>query len=287
MVVRMERKASAAVSAPSRRVTCSAVSRAASRDAERVFMGVTIRLVTDDSAVLGTEYRAFVRSLRNHTIDTIVEVESWWTQDCLPIVSSGGDDPDQQEGPNSKTAAQGVADQWRRVVRPRLWRLVHGHPDPDVREAADFLDKRLLSVIALLDARGSDDRPEEETVVAVHLVHDGFKRLHRAAYHAPFRVNRPKPGYDGACIGNTEPAPGKLGEIIQQLQADGTSHGDLLLGNGIAQAVQTLSNISFLPKEGRRTLFERLLERANSEEPGAEDGSDWPTAYAARNPSRL
>ncbi|WP_280345089.1 hypothetical protein [Nocardia abscessus] len=235
--------------------------------------------MADDAAVLDAEYRAFVRSLHHHTIDTIIEVESWWTQDCLPIVNWGGYDPDHQERTGSKADAGRAEEQWRRVVRPRLWRLVHGHPDPDVRQAADFLDTRLLSVVALLGAQDRHDRSEQGNVVAVHLVHDGFTRLHRAAYHAPFRVDRPEPSYDGVCIGNSEPSPTEFWEIIQQFQAGGTpSQGDLLLGNGLAQAVQKLSDISFLPEQDRRTWFARLLERANSDEPGAEDGSDWPTA---------
>lgn len=227
--------------------------------------------MTDTDAVLNAEYRALIRSLHKEAIETIVAIEGWWTSDCFRIVSLGGYDPDEGGDPDSKAVADAVEEQWRSVVHPRLLTLVHGHPDPDVRDAADFLDKRLWSMILLLDARRRS-RSEDETTVAVHLVHDGFKRLRRAAYHAPFRVNRPAPRYDGVQIGTTEPLPGKLLGMIQQLQADGTlGEGHRLWGRGIPEAVERLSDIFFMPEEDRIAALERLdVEVPTTEEPQPE-----------------
>ena len=33
--------------------------------------------------------------------------------------------------------------------------------------------------------------------LAIDLIHDGLKKLRRAAYHAPFRVHRPEPDWEG------------------------------------------------------------------------------------------
>ncbi len=199
-----------------------------------------------------------IRSLHRETIETIVAVESWWTPACIRIVSLGDYEPDQDEGPDSKSAADAVEEQWRSVVHPRLLTLVHGHPDPDVRDAADFLAKRLWSMILLLDV-GRRSRSEDENTVAVHLVHDGFKRLHRAAYHAPFRISRPAPRYDGLQVGNTEPLPGRLLGMIQQLQSKGAlGDGHPLRGRGIPEAVELLSDIFFMPEEDRNARLNGL-----------------------------
>jgi hypothetical protein len=216
-----------------------------------------LRLVTDTNAVLDAEYRALIRSLHSETIETIVAVETWWTPNCFRIASLGGYDPD-EDGRDPKAAADAIEDQWRKTVHPRMLTLVHGHPDPDVRDAADFLNKRLWSMILLVGTpRGK--RSDDENSVAIHLVHDGFKRLRRAAYHAPFRADRPVPRYDGAPIGNTEPLPGKMLSMIKQLQADGAlEEGDPLWGRGIAEAVEQLSAIFSMPDEARRARLEGL-----------------------------
>jgi hypothetical protein len=36
------------------------------------------------------------------------------------------------------------------------------------------------------------------------VIHDGLKKLRRAAYGAPFRVHRPEPDWEGVSIGNSE-----------------------------------------------------------------------------------
>ena len=222
--------------------------------------------MSDTDPVLDAEYRAFIRSLHKDTIDTILAAETWWTPGCFRIVCLGGYDPD-DEGSDAKAAAKAIEEQWRSVVHPRLMTLVHGHPDPDVRDAADFLVKRLWSMILLLH-RNRGEKEDEDTV-AIHLVHDGFKRVHRAAYHAPFRISRPSPRYDGTSIGNTEPLPGRMLQAIRELQAAGAlKEGHPILGNGIPQAVERLSDILFMPEEGRAALFDRLnVEDPTMEEP--------------------
>lgn len=51
----------------------------------------------------------------------------------------------------------------------------------------------------------------KEATTAIQLAHNGLTELRRAAYHAPFRVERPEPEYDG--IGVVEPLPSQLTDI--------------------------------------------------------------------------
>jgi hypothetical protein len=52
----------------------------------------------------------------------------------------------------------------------------------------------------------------------MQLIHDGFKSLRRAAYHAPFRIHRPEPTYEAVIIGNSEGLPG---DILRRMKERG------------------------------------------------------------------
>lgn len=215
----------------------------------------TLNTVTEAAdPQLDAEYRAFIRAMHKETIDTILAVETWWTPDCFRIVTLGGYSA---EGADSKDVADRIEQEWRRTIYPRLLTLVHGHPDPDVRYAADILATRLWSIIVILvHARRPETGDRDENMVAIHLVHDGFMRLHRAAYHAPFRINRPQPQYDGLAIGNAEPMPHKLLETIRALQDAGVLENDSGIGiRAIPDAVRRLSDILFMPEAERAALF--------------------------------
>ncbi|MCT7293604.1 hypothetical protein RBB84_20010 [Rhodococcus sp. D-6] len=86
-------------------------------------------------------------------------------------------------------------------------------------------------------------------------------------YGGPPTILRPIPGYDGVPIGNTEPLPGRMLRTIRELQDAGVLEtGNSLLGSGIPQAVERLSDIFFLPEEERAALF----EQSNVQDPTAE-----------------
>lgn len=226
----------------------------------------------DSDPQLDAEYRAFIRSLHKDTIDTIIAAEKWW-DDCFRIVSLGGDAAKEAD---SEDSAEAIEADWRQTVRLRILTLINGHPDPDVRFAADILVKRLWSVVLILTRlrRESDRRREEEDTVAIHLVHDGFERLRRAAYHAPFRITRPSPTYDGVPIGNSEPLPGKMLETIKELQAAGVLEPDSgIFSRAIPKAVRQLSDILFMPSDERAAVFERSAVQDPTVEP-AQPGDD-------------
>lgn len=197
---------------------------------------------------LDSEYRAFVRSLHGQAMTAIVELERWWRPDAYRIVALGGYEG---EGRDSQEVAAALEKHWRQVVEPSLQFLVFGHPDPDVRLTADVLVQRTWSVIMIMTgARGAGPMGGDEMSVAIHLFHDGVARLRRAVYHAPFRVERPEPQFEGHVVGNREPLPERFLEMIRELQQSGAIEIDESAGAaGLADAVRQLSSVFFLPAE--------------------------------------
>jgi hypothetical protein len=187
----------------------------------------------DLAATLDAEYRELVRSLHRETIDIIVEFQEWWQG--VRIESDGAvvrgaysvaiilmsresvDDLSEED----QRAAKIAEARWRDTIHPRLSVLINGHPDPDVREAADVLDKRSFDPVSwvLGGSRDSEDGSRhDENGLAIKLVHDGLTELRRAAYYAPFRVRRPDPDWDGVPTGNREGLPG---DILKRMKERG------------------------------------------------------------------
>ena len=59
---------------------------------------------------------------------------------------------------------------------------------------------------------------KEENSLAIKLIHDGLTKLRRAAYHAPFRVHRSEPDWDGVPTGNKE---GMAHDILARMKERG------------------------------------------------------------------
>ncbi|WP_078113919.1 hypothetical protein [Gordonia sp. IITR100] len=239
---------------------------------------------------LDAEYRSFIRSLHQETVNTVLEAESWWRGDTMRIAVLGGYSPEDER--DSKEVSDALEQTWRSTVVPRLHTLVHGHPDPDVRFAADILEKRLWSISMIISRPwdedwldGDDDeRRRAENSVTVHLAHDGFTRLHRAVYHAPFRVTRPSPRYDGIAVGNAEPLPGRILDTIRELQDAGVLEREAppLRGFAIAEAVRRISDIFFMPEDERAALF----KDNNVADPVGDGGDNRPIGFGFRSSSQ-
>lgn len=166
------------------------------------------------SAVLDAEYRELVRSLHRETIDIIIAVESWWIPDNFRVAVSAGGGFELNER-DQKVAANAEAS-WRDLHR-KLAVLINGHPDPDVRQAADILSKRTFAAVMIMTGPLREGRDEENSL-ATQLINDGIIDLRRAAYHAPFRVHRPEPEWDGVPTGNKE---GMTGDILNRMKERG------------------------------------------------------------------
>jgi Type III restriction enzyme, res subunit/Type I restriction enzyme R protein N terminus (HSDR_N) len=101
-----------------------------------------------------------------------------------------------------------IQDVLQNEIQPKLNILAFGHPDPDVRRAADVLGGRLQGVVFYYDVIHAKRKEGEHATTAIQLAHSGMKKLRKAAYHAPFRIERPEPEYDG--IGIVEPLASQL-----------------------------------------------------------------------------
>ncbi|ORW32256.1 hypothetical protein AWB91_12430 [Mycobacterium paraense] len=179
------------------------------------------------SATLDAEYRELVRSLHRETIDIIVEFQEWW--DGVRIEDDGtvvrgafsvavflmSRESAEDLNEEDQRAAKIAEARWRDTIHPRLSILINGHPDPDVREAADVLNKRSFEPIMMLNGT---PRSDEVNGLAIKLIHDGLTALRRAAYYAPFRIHRPEPDWDGVPTGNAEGLPG---DILKRMQERG------------------------------------------------------------------
>lgn len=174
---------------------------------------------------LDAEYRELVRSLHRETIDIVVEFQEWWQgvriEDDGTVVRGAfavavfamsresTEDLSQEDQHAAKVAER----RWRDTIHPRLSILINGHPDPDVREAADVLAKRSFEPMIMMHGNPKGD---EVNGLAIQLIHDGLTRLRRAAYYAPYRVHRPEPDWDGVPTGNAEGMPGDILKRIQE-----------------------------------------------------------------------
>lgn len=156
-----------------------------------------------DSLVLDAEYRAFVKALHPATVQAVVEIQVWWSEKLFPSVAviSGGD-----EGPPPQYTEEELDREFRLVIGPVVIGLINGHPDPDVRETADFLHSRLVGALFYMNPKRAARQDGRESTIAVQRVHAGLSSLRKAVYQAPFRVHRPTgPAWDGVPVGNGEP----------------------------------------------------------------------------------
>lgn len=169
-----------------------------------------------ENDVLDAEYRAFVRQLHQQTIEIVAEVDRYWMRVLFPEVThfSAGvfdreyDEAEQKEVWDRAMELQRVL---QNEVEPRLNVLAFGHPDPDVRRAANVFGRRMQGVVFYHDVLRAKRKDGKEVTTAIQLAHSGLTELRRAAYHAPFRIERPNPEYDG--IGVVEPLPSQLTDI--------------------------------------------------------------------------
>jgi hypothetical protein len=171
-----------------------------------------------ESDVLDAEYRAFVRQLHEQTIGIVSEIDRYWDRELFPEVlffTSGVFDREYDEAERKEASDRGMEIQTKlqNEVLPKLNILAFGHPDPDVRRAADVLGRRMQGVVFYHDVIRARRKDGKNATTAVHLAHSGLTDLRKAAYHAPFRFDRPEPEYDG--IGIVEPMASQLTDVPQ------------------------------------------------------------------------
>ena len=170
---------------------------------------------------LAAEYRAFVRQLHKQTIGIVAEVSRYWLQELSPKIVEFTSGVFDQEDDEAEAERSEIADRAGKLqhrlqneIEPRLNILAYGHPDPDVRRAADVFVGRLNGVLLYHNFIRAKRKEGKSASTAVNLAHSGLRDLRRAAYHAPFRIDRPEPEYDG--VGVVEPLASELTDIPER-----------------------------------------------------------------------
>ncbi|MEN4399380.1 hypothetical protein ACNQR7_26990 [Mycolicibacterium senegalense] len=169
-----------------------------------------------DQNVLDAEYRAFVRQLHEQTIAIVSEVDRYWHRELfveVALFTSGVFDReyDEAEQKEIRDRATELQNKLQNEILPQLNILAFGHPDPDLRRAANVMGGRMQNVVFYHDAIRAKRKDGKHATTAIQLAHKGITELRKLAYHAPFRVNRPEPEYDG--IGVVEPLPSQLTDV--------------------------------------------------------------------------
>lgn len=145
-----------------------------------------------DSEVLAAEYRAFVRALHPASIKVLVAIDVFWLDQVYPLIRPETD----KEAP-ARPVTNELYGEFARIARPELLTLATGHPDPDVRAAAEALMIALERVVV----SHIGDRPSDpEGTALIVAVLDYLRALRRAVYRAPFRIERPTPVFDGELL---------------------------------------------------------------------------------------
>jgi hypothetical protein len=172
--------------------------------------------MSENGDILDAEYRAFVRQLHEQTIKIVAEVDRYWMRELYREVGNFSADAlereyDEGERKEVWDRCMVLQDRLQNEILPQLNVLAYGHPDPDVRRAADVLGQRLQGVVFYYDVIHAKRREGAHATTAIQLAHKGMAELRKAAYHAPFRVDRPAPEYDGLGVG--EPLASKLTDV--------------------------------------------------------------------------
>lgn len=154
-----------------------------------------MHLVQTKTAVRA-ERRAFVRELHAETVRLVVDLD-------LFVRSLRGDAIAGPigESKDRRSPRTIVDEDWEDDLLKRLRQVEYGHPDPDVRDAAEQVDDDMWMYITMavsaLEVLGRRPRTLEERSKVVSAIDAGMKGLRQAVYAAPHR-QVPKIRYDGS-----------------------------------------------------------------------------------------
>lgn len=154
-----------------------------------------------DSEVLAAEYRAFIKTLHPAAIQALVAVEGFWANRVYPFI------PREDEDPLTNPEVTERILQFEREVKPQLMTLVCGHPDPDVRDASETLLRRMNAAIYYLDPDNLKLVADSKLEKVIADMVDSLQDLRRTLYHAPFRIERPEPRFNGDLIEDSAMLP--------------------------------------------------------------------------------
>ena len=142
------------------------------------------------------ERRAFVRELHSDTVDLVVDLDLF-VRSLRSAVITGTTSEEHREQTKEIIESRWEGDLLRRVRRARF-----GHPDPDVRRAAEHLDDVMWPFV--VTASSPDQEPdsfpptktEEERRTVKEDIEQALVELRRSVYAAPHR-DVPEIDYSG------------------------------------------------------------------------------------------
>lgn len=133
------------------------------------------------------ERRQFVRELHRETVDLVVDLDLWARSLRASAVAGATDADDVAQ------AEEIIQSGWERDLLRRVRRARFGHPDPDVRDAAEAVDDEIwpFIIMARSPEKESGSFPPTKTPEArqrvVKSLDGAMVELRRATYAAPHR----------------------------------------------------------------------------------------------------
>jgi hypothetical protein len=161
------------------------------------------------------ERREFVRRLHAETVDMVVDLDLFVRSIRAAAVAGPDDQKELAE------VEANIESRWERDLLRRVRRARFGHPDPDVREAAEAIDDEMWPYLVMARSRHQElhtvPRPKtsEQRSDAVKAVERSMVKLRRAVYSAPHR-DVPNIRYSGDDI------PSRLSRSIAQEDSGAT-----------------------------------------------------------------
>lgn len=142
------------------------------------------------------ERRAWVRSLHSETVDVVADMDLFIRSIRAAAVAGPGAFLSREE------IKAKVDEKWEGDLLKRIRRLKFGHPDPDVRDAAEEVEDAAWPYISVASAPRDDpadllnvDGLERQT--ALQTIEQAMIEFKRAVYAAPTRKLPKSKGYTG------------------------------------------------------------------------------------------
>ncbi|MBA8823823.1 hypothetical protein FHX42_001152 [Saccharopolyspora lacisalsi] len=181
--------------------------------------GNAVLLQLQTKVKIAEERRNFVREKHDETVDVVADMTLFLRElRRYVIVPPTAEDLQKTESI--------ITERWEGDLLRRLGRLRFGHPDPDVRQAAEQVDTDswpYITAAAYREDAGADAgfpspmfSPEKRKEIS-RAMDSTMKEFRRAVYAAPVRKLPKNPGYDG------EDSPAKFRNKLTSEQNDDES----------------------------------------------------------------
>lgn len=147
--------------------------------------------------VVRAELRQFVRDQHGETVSTVADLDLFMRQIRAAVVVGR-----ESFMVGGLTAREAIEQHWEGDLLRRLRILKFGHPDPDVRAAADRMEDAMWPYLTMAESPrerpGARSLPEESRTNALEYASEAMRLLRSAVWSAPRRNVPASARYDGA-----------------------------------------------------------------------------------------